>query len=89
MRWQVQEAKQKFSEVLRHAIADGPQIVTRHGEEFAVVLDIREYRKLKGEEQDFKEYLLRGPESEEFAEIMEGIVGSRDFPGAPVWGDDE
>ena len=33
MRWQVQEAKQRLSEVLRRAQADGPQIITRHGEE--------------------------------------------------------
>jgi antitoxin Phd len=47
MRWQVQEAKQRFSEVLRRALGDGPQIVTRHGEEIAVVIDIEEYHRLK------------------------------------------
>ncbi|MBG0817621.1 type II toxin-antitoxin system prevent-host-death family antitoxin [Planomonospora sp. ID82291] len=33
--WQVQEAKQRFSEVVRRATDEGPQIVTRHGEEVA------------------------------------------------------
>ncbi|BFV59584.1 hypothetical protein KCMC57_up46880 [Kitasatospora sp. CMC57] len=61
MRWQVQEAKQKFSEVLRLAEAEGPQVVTRHGDEVAVVIDIREYRRLKGEEMDLRDYLLQGP----------------------------
>ena len=59
--WQVQEAKQRFSEVLRSARADGPQFVTKHGDEVAVVLDIREYRRLRGGTHDFKEFLRSGP----------------------------
>ena len=60
--WQVQEAKQRFSEVVRSARADGPQIVTKHGDEVAVVLDIREYRRLKGGVRDFKTFLESGPD---------------------------
>jgi len=44
--WQVQEAKQRFSEVLRAVEKDGPQTITKHGEEVAVVIDIAEYRRL-------------------------------------------
>jgi antitoxin Phd len=29
--WQVQEAKNRFSEVIDKALKDGPQVVTRHG----------------------------------------------------------
>jgi prevent-host-death family protein len=61
MRWQVQEAKQRFSELIRAAHAAGPQVVTRHGEEIAVVVDIAEYRRLKGETAEFKDYLRSGP----------------------------
>lgn len=60
--WQVQEAKQRFSEVLRHARSDGPQVVTRHGAEIAVVIDIDEYRHMSGAEADFKEFLRSGPD---------------------------
>jgi prevent-host-death family protein len=60
MRWQVQEAKQRFSEVLRAAEGE-PQIVTRHGEEVAVVIDIAEFRRLHGETVGFMEYLMSGP----------------------------
>ena len=59
--WQLQEAKQRFSEVVRSAEADGPQFVTRHGDEVAVVLDIREYRRLKGDAPDFKTFLRSAP----------------------------
>lgn len=61
MWWQVQDAKQRFSELLRTAHAEGPQIVTRHGEEIAVVIDIADYRHLRGDVPDFKDYLRSGP----------------------------
>ncbi|WP_114453719.1 type II toxin-antitoxin system Phd/YefM family antitoxin [Halopolyspora algeriensis] len=59
MHWQVQEAKQRFSEVLRCARGSGAQFVSRHGEDVAVVLDIAEYRRLSGD--DFKSFLRSGP----------------------------
>jgi prevent-host-death family protein len=61
MRWQVQDAKPRFSELIRTAHAEGPQVVTRHGEEIAVVVDIADYRRLKGEITEFKDYLRSGP----------------------------
>ncbi len=61
MRWQVQEAKQRFSEVLRAATDGEPQIVTRHGIEIAVVLDIAEYHRLRGEVVSFMEFLSGPP----------------------------
>lgn len=61
MSWPVQDAKQRFSELLRIARADGPQVVTRHGEEVAVVVDIADYRRLMGETADFKDFLTAGP----------------------------
>jgi prevent-host-death family protein len=62
MRWQLQEAKQRFSEIVRQAHDDGPQIVTRHGEEVAVVVSIEEYRRLSGSKPDFKDFLLSAPD---------------------------
>jgi prevent-host-death family protein len=61
MRWQVQEAKQRFSEVLRAAEEGEPQIVTKHGEEIAVVIDIAEYRRLRGESVTLLDYLRAEP----------------------------
>ena len=78
MRWQVQDAKQRFSELIRTAREDGPQVVTRHGEEIAVVIDIADYRRLKGETAEFKDYLRSGPGFDELdlertAELPRGI----------------
>ena len=44
--WQLQEAKNRFSEVVEEALHKGPQTVTRHGEETVVVLSVKEYRRL-------------------------------------------
>lgn len=61
-RWQLQEAKQHFSEVVRKAHDEGPQIVTKHGKDVVVILDMEEYRRLKGKQPDFKEFLLSEPD---------------------------
>jgi prevent-host-death family protein len=62
--WQLQEAKQHFSELIRAVQADGPQFVTKHGRQVAVVLDIIDYRRMTGEElvADFKEFLASAPD---------------------------
>jgi prevent-host-death family protein len=65
--WQVQEAKTRFSEVIERARLDGPQTITWHGRERAVVLSIEEYRALAAQKPDFKAYLLGGPRIEDFS----------------------
>ena len=61
-RWQLQEAKQRFSELIRSVEADGPQVVTRHGEDVAVVISIAEYRHLRPEGENFKAFLQSAPD---------------------------
>lgn len=61
MIWQLQEAKSKFSQVVNRALQEGPQIVTRHGEEVVVVLAVDEYRKLTGSRPTLLELLLNSP----------------------------
>lgn len=65
MTWQVQTAKQRFSELVERAVNEGPQIVTKHGRETVVVLDIGEYRRLLGVPMDFKEFLLSIPRGDD------------------------
>lgn len=60
--WQLQEAKQRFSEVVRQALEEGPQVVTRHGREAVIVISARHYRRLLASGPDFKEFLERGPD---------------------------
>ena len=59
--WQVQEAKQRLSEVLRAAEDGQPQVITRRGADVAVVIDIASYRRLAGIEVSLADYLRHGP----------------------------
>lgn len=45
--WAVQDAKAKFSEFLEACVKNGPQIVTKRGEETAVLIPVTEWRRLK------------------------------------------
>ncbi len=64
--WQVQEAKTRLSELIEKARTDGPQTITRHGSERAVVLSIEDYRSLVAHRPDFRAYLLGGPKVDDF-----------------------
>ena len=44
--WQVQEAKARFSQVMNNALEHGPQIISKHGEEAAMLISIADYNKL-------------------------------------------
>lgn len=65
-RWQVQQAKARLSEVIDEAQLKGPQTITRHGEDRAVVLSIEDFRKLTANRPDLRAYLLGGPKVDDF-----------------------
>jgi antitoxin Phd len=64
--WQVQQAKTRLSEVIERARTEGPQTITRHGSERAVVLSIEDYRALVAHKPDFTAHLLGGPKVDDF-----------------------
>jgi len=55
--WQLQEAKNRFSEVVEEALQHGPQTVTRHGREAVVILSYEEYTKLKPQQTNLLQAL--------------------------------
>ncbi len=59
--WQVNRARNHLSEVLDQAESDGPQIITHHGRERAVVLSMDAYRSLEANKPDLVSFLLYGP----------------------------
>jgi len=65
MTWQLQDGKQRFSELIRSALTRGPQVITRHGEEVAVVIDIKEYRRLSGAQSRLADQLLAIPRGDD------------------------
>jgi prevent-host-death family protein len=48
-RWLLQDAKARFSELVRRVHAEGPQHVTVHGRDEVVVVAAEEFRRLKGD----------------------------------------
>jgi len=62
MNWQVQQAKQQFSELIRRTLDEGPQVVTRHGEEVVVVVSVDEFRRSRMRQADLGDFLLSGPD---------------------------
>lgn len=70
MHWQVQDAKKRFSELIRASKSSGAQIITRHGHEEAVLLSIEEYRQLAGV-PSFKELLREPPYVDDFPDTSD------------------
>jgi prevent-host-death family protein len=48
--WVLQDAKARFSELMRRVRSEGPQHVTVHGRDEVVVVAAEEFRRLKGGE---------------------------------------
>jgi prevent-host-death family protein len=50
--WKLQDAKARFSEVVRRAKQDGPQRVTVHGRDEAVVVSAHDFERLAKSNED-------------------------------------
>ncbi|HYV97811.1 MAG TPA: type II toxin-antitoxin system Phd/YefM family antitoxin [Gemmatimonadaceae bacterium] len=61
-RWSLQDAKAQFSEVVRRALADGPQVVSRSGEDAVVIVSNADYHRLRGQHgQTLGKLLAKSP----------------------------
>ena len=61
--WQLQEAKAKFSEVVEAALHEGPQAVTRRGEDAVVILSHAAYLALTQANTSLDDSLAGAPEA--------------------------
>jgi len=59
--WQIQDAKNKLSEVIAHALKQGPQLITKHGEKTAVVISYAEYENLRKSQGKLSEFFSASP----------------------------
>ena len=59
--WQLQDAKNKFSEVVDEAIKHGPQIITRRGVETVIVLSYAQYRKTMLNQKKLSDFFRESP----------------------------
>lgn len=70
MDWQLADAKGRFSEVVRLALTDGPQRITRRNDA-VVVMSEEEYDSITGKKPSLVEFLMDFPS-------LEGIDLTRD-----------
>ena len=65
--WQVQEAKNRFSELMERAAKNGPQTVTRHGRAVVRVVAVNTPSEpLAVQDDGFAQYLLGMPKVDGF-----------------------
>lgn len=74
--WQVQEAKNRFSEVIDRALQDGPQLVTRHGKPVVRVVAVQDGAPLGGSNVAAKD--------DGFATLLLGMPKSGHPEGLPL-----
>ncbi len=60
-KWQLQEAKNMFSNVVKKARNTGPQIVTKHGKDSVVILSCEAYEKLIKPDKDIVSFFKDSP----------------------------
>jgi prevent-host-death family protein len=58
MTWQLQEAKNKFSQVVNNSLEQGPQIISRHGQNTAVLISFADYQKLTKKKPTVQQALM-------------------------------
>jgi prevent-host-death family protein len=59
--WQIQEAKNKLSEVIARALKQGPQLITKHGEKTVVVISYADYESLRKSQGKLSEFFRASP----------------------------
>jgi len=59
--WQLQEAKARFSELVKQALTQGAQIVTRHGKNVVVVMPYHDYEELTRPRESLSQFLRESP----------------------------
>jgi prevent-host-death family protein len=59
--WQLQTAKSRFSELIRTVKNKGPQSITLHGHEEAVVISKKDYDRLKKKKPNLVEFFKDSP----------------------------
>ena len=61
MQWQLQDAKNRFSEVVDRALTEGPQLVTRRGREVVFIVSANHFHELVGPEKPISAFFRESP----------------------------
>jgi len=77
--WQLQEAKNKFSNLVDKAHHDGPQFVTKHGKESVVIIAVEDYQKLSKPKSNSLSFFKNSPLSGITLALARDKSSSRDI----------
>lgn len=61
IRWQLQDAKNRLSELVRKACEEGPQIITLRGRDAVVVVSANEFGKLSRPRGSLVDFFRKSP----------------------------
>jgi len=59
--WQLQDAKNRFSEVVQKALENGPQLITRRGINTAVIMSVEDYQQLTKPAMNIVDFFRKSP----------------------------
>jgi prevent-host-death family protein len=59
--WQLQEAKSRLSQVVEHALREGPQTITLRGKPAVVVVSFEEFQNLTRPGTSLREFFRQSP----------------------------
>jgi antitoxin Phd len=75
--WQLQEAKNKLSELIEKALSHGPQVITRRGIETVIVLSYSEYRQMLLSQKPLSTFFKESPLAQEPLDLTRDTSGLR------------
>ena len=61
IRWQLQDAKNRLSELVRKAREEGPQVITLHGRDAVVVMSANEFGKISRPRGSLVDFFRQSP----------------------------
>jgi len=60
-KWPLQDAKNRLSEVVRKARSEGPQVITLHGTDAAVIISARDFGRMSRRKGGLVDFFRKSP----------------------------
>ena len=79
-KWQLQEAKNKFSEVVEEAMKSGPQLITKRGAEAVILLSYADYRRLTVARRKLSAFFRESPLADAELDLRRDTSAARSEP---------
>jgi prevent-host-death family protein len=78
--WQLQEAKSRLSQVVEHALREGPQTITLRGKPAVVVVSFEEFQCLTRPSTSLREFFRQSPLYDTDLDLERSKDVSREVP---------